>query len=169
MGIKVKKKCVDYEFFFGGILPYNCIEEVEDAIYEMKEVDNIKDKDDSFIVIVKGKYDSPELLEKIKHLIQKEADMDSKRWKKERMRHMKKLHGLMSDGKETIYPRDLTEAMMWFVHKEFVDIPDTKYFAFLGQGYYLVVGNLYQHGDSKMTKLNPNKGEMEIIQSLVGG
>lgn len=94
--------------------------------------------------------------------------MDSEKWKKERTRHMKKLHGLMLAGKETIYPRDLTEAMMWFVPEEFINIQDTKRFVLFGQDHYIVAGNVYQHGAATMVKLNPNEKEMEFIQSLTG-
>lgn len=94
--------------------------------------------------------------------------MGDKRWKKERTRHMKKLHGLMLAGEEVIHPRDLTEAIMWFVPEEFVNIQDTKRFTLLGRECYLVAGNVYRHEGDRMTKLSPNEKEMEFIQSLTG-
>lgn len=95
--------------------------------------------------------------------------MDNKEWKKERMKHMKKLHKLMLAGEEIIYPRDLTEAMAWFIPEEFASIQDTKLFVLLGRNCYIVAGNVYQREDDKMVKLNPTKKEVEFIQSLVGG
>ncbi len=95
--------------------------------------------------------------------------MDNERWKKERMRHMKKLHGLMLAGEETIYPRNLTEAIMWFIPEEFASIQDTKYFSLFGRECFLVAGNVYRHEGDKMTKLSPNEKEMEFIVALIMG
>lgn len=93
--------------------------------------------------------------------------MDNKRWKKERTRHMKKLHGLMLAGQETIHPRDLTEAIAWFVPEEFASLPNTKRFHLLGRDYYLIAGNIYEHGAGEMVKLNPNEREMELVLKLI--
>lgn len=96
--------------------------------------------------------------------------MDNKKWKKERMGNMKKLHKLMLAAEDRrIFPRDLTEAMTWFVSEEFVSIQDTKRFALFDEDYYVVAGNVYRHEFSSFVKMEVSGKEMKLINKLIQG
>ncbi len=70
MNIKIVKESVDYGFNFDDELSSERLEKIEDAVYKMEEVCDIEYRGEGFGVIVEGEYDSPELLDKIKQLIQ---------------------------------------------------------------------------------------------------
>ena len=75
MEIKVEKESVDYSFEFDegegdmdDILSKSG--DLENAVYEMDEVLDIEGGENHLGVIIEGKHDTPETLEKIKKLIQ---------------------------------------------------------------------------------------------------
>lgn len=70
MDVKIVKESADYGFNFDDELPSERLEKIENAIYELEEVCDIEYRGNGFGVIVEGEHDSPELLDKIKRLIQ---------------------------------------------------------------------------------------------------
>lgn len=70
MDVKIVKESVDYGFNFDIELSSKRLEKIEDAVYALEEVCDIEYRGEGFGVIIEGEYDSPELLDKIKRLIQ---------------------------------------------------------------------------------------------------
>lgn len=74
MDIKIVKESVEYGFNFDEDLSEERLEKIEDVIYELEGVCDIEPMSEGFYVIVEGKHDSLELLDRIVRLIKEVKD-----------------------------------------------------------------------------------------------